>query len=149
MAGDLDLEAIETIAADADNDGGGGSAELPMPRSIGEVIEGIDKLIGRLNSAASDGKRDSLEEVARRAKVVADAGGYRSPDLKDMPAEYQQAVEDTESSVIITTATMIQWARYACGEEGWDDGWGDVWMRMEAWRLELLKARIEVILGAR
>ena len=123
---------------------------VPVPKSIEEAIEIIERTIKKLKDAASDGKEDTLEEVARRAKVIADAGGYRRPDLEQMPEVYRQALEDLETNNILTFSSGLQWARYyVIPGEGWDEGVGDAWMRMEAQRLELLRRRIEVIQGKR
>jgi hypothetical protein len=122
-----------------------GDSAPSIPLSIDESLARIDQAITKLQRAASDGKRETLAEAVRRAKAMADAGGYRSPELKNMPQEYQHAVEDLENSVILTFASMLQWLRYSLGEKGWDSGAGDTWMRMEASRLELLKSRIQVL----
>lgn len=120
----------------------------PVPKSIEDAIEIIERTIKKLKDASSDGKDDTLDEVARRAKVIADAGGYRRPDLEQMPDVYRQALEDLETNNILTLSSGLQWARYyVIPGEGWDEGVGDAWMRMEAQRLELLRRRIEVIQG--
>jgi hypothetical protein len=119
-------------------------------KSIEEAIEEIERTIQKLKDASSDGKDDTLTEVARRAKVIADAGGYRRPDVEQMPEVYRRALEDLETSKILTLSSGLQWARYyVIPGEGWDQGVGDAWMRMEAERLELLRRRIEVIQGKR
>jgi autotransporter-associated beta strand protein len=138
------------MATSAEEEGDNGTGEDDERRTIGEVLGDIDRMIDLLNILASDGRSDSLSDIAKRVKVMADAGGYRSPDLRHMPPEYQQAVEEMETSVILDIASFTQFNLYALdmGQHGWDDGWGDVWMRMEAWRLDLLRSRIQVILGS-
>jgi hypothetical protein len=74
----------------------------PAPKSIEEAIEIIERTIKKLKDASSDGKDDTLEDVARRAKVIAEAGGYRRPDLEQMPEVYRQALEDLETNNILT-----------------------------------------------
>ncbi|MEI8368027.1 MAG: hypothetical protein WCJ31_06305 [Planctomycetia bacterium] len=111
--------------------------------TIEEAIEIIERAIKKLKDRASDGKDDTLQEVARRAKVIADAGGYRAPELELMPEVFRQALEDLETNNNSSFISALEWARYyVIPVEGWDGGFGDAWMRMEAQRLELLRLRI-------
>ena len=123
----------------------------PTPMTIEEAIERIERTIKKLNDEASDGKDTTLEEALGRwrPKVVADTTGFRAPALRLMPEVYRQAVEDLETSWILRFTSGLEWGRYyAVPGPGWDGGVGDAWMRMEVWRLELLRSRIGVIEGA-
>jgi hypothetical protein len=112
----------------------------------------------KLLALANDGRCQTLGEIAKRVTVLADAAGYRSANLKTKPAFYQRAVEDLESSGIITASSYIifagNWAYSGLHglvefwpfyvDEG-DNGPGDCFLQMEIQRNNLLISRLEVI----
>jgi hypothetical protein len=129
----------------------------PSRKDCEEVIARIQKAIANMVQMSSDGTENTIDDVAKRAKVWADAGGYRSEGLANEPCFLQQAVEDVESSTIITITSGIVWTGEWIGSSwvpgfnrGWDTGDGDIYLRMEAWRLGMLAKRVSVLCrGAR
>jgi hypothetical protein len=121
---------------------------------IDAIIAQIDSTIAKIATMASDGRNHTLTEAHTAASAWATTTGYRSEKLKDMPWFFQQAVEDIENSMVLTSTSLLVWSLEWIGSNlpnqifdntGWDTGNGDVWLRMEAWRLGLLKKRIIVL----
>ena len=124
----------------------------PSRKECEDAIARILKAIASMVQMASDGTANTISDVAKRAKVWADAGGYRNEDLANEPCFLQQAVEDVETSTIITITSGIVWTGEWIGSSwvpgfnrGWDTGDGDIYLRMEVWRLGMLAKRVDVL----
>ncbi|NMC19273.1 MAG: RHS repeat-associated core domain-containing protein [Thermogutta sp.] len=126
----------------------------PTRKECDAVLDQIIKSIAQVAGKASDGKNDTFAEATAAAKAWATAAGYRSEDLKKQPCFFQQAVEDLEGSTIPTITAGIVWFEEWIGSSlpnwmfdntNWDTGNGDVWLRMEAWRLGMLMKRVKVL----
>jgi len=116
-------------------------------RAIKETLDTIAAIV-RL---ASNGKDDSFADAVKSAKAWANAGGYESQELQEQPDFFKQAVRDIESSNWLTAASGLYWwedwllSSLPWGNSGWDTGNGDVWLRMEAFRSNLLLKRLKVL----
>jgi hypothetical protein len=78
---------------------------------------------------------------------------YPNGHLKKKPQILQRAVDDVESSAVLTTASGVVLVftilnrKLGLGDNRLDRGLGDSWLIMEHKRLELLRRRVVVIAG--
>jgi RHS repeat-associated protein len=129
-----------------------GLCDCPTKAQCDSALAGINSALSQMQAYVTDGHNHTIADATSHSTAWATAGGYESNELGKQPCFFQQAVKDVENSWIVTIASGIRW----CGIIGSDclpggpggkvnTGAGDEWMRMEMWRLEMLKNRVSVL----
>jgi hypothetical protein len=126
----------------------------PKKKECDAAITRVEKTISQMVTWASNGKNHTLSQALAAAKPWATATGFESQQLKRQPCFFQQAVRDVEASWVLDATSGFLWfeelvasslPNWAVDNSGWNTGNGDAWMRMEMWRLQMLKSRIKVL----
>jgi len=122
----------------------------PTRQECEAVLEQLHHTLKQMMIYVGSGSDHSLVDALSTVKVWATAAGYRSEELKKQPCFFQQAVEELESSWVLSATSMLIWTEIIVDDTFFSNpslnkGWGDKWMWMEIWRTNMLIKRVEVL----
>ena len=122
----------------------------PTRQECEAVLEQLHHTLNQMMIYVSSDGDHSLKDALSTVKVWATAAGYRSEELKKQPCFFQQAVEEIESSWVLSATSMLMWTEIIVDDTFFSNpslnkGWGDKWMWMEIWRTNMLIKRVEVL----
>jgi len=131
-----------------------GPCPPPTKKECNNLIDQQHALLAVMYAEVTNGKNTTLYDMLKKSKVLSDAVGYRSSDLKKQPCWFQQVVGDIEESnyqtlksILLLTDLWIYQSlplpNFPGAPDRLDTGNGDIWLMMEMARIHLLITRLE------
>jgi hypothetical protein len=116
-----------------------------LKEELDRLIAAHEFLYMKMFAEVTNGVNTNLNDMILKYKAWANAGGYRSDDLKKQPQWFQDLVNDLENDKLFLMKSAGIWGVEYFGSfgpvnkwMGFDTGAGDSWLMMEMYRTATL-----------